>query len=489
MGTHSSSHEQTNQIIFNRKYRNQTEKKENGFNSLFSNIGKTISDAVPQPHKRYTDYLNNRNPTNFFMQPTHEAEPVATTSALKKTVRQGFDSISTKILQDTIEEIATSLTNLLEYTEIISKWVDDGSPVDVIYLDFQKAFDKVPHQRLLIKLKSHGMGVNIVTWIQNWLTDRRQRVSVEGEKSAWTAVHSGVPQGSVLGPLLFLVYINDLEDGVASNILKFADDTNIFRRVQTRQECRTLQDDLNRLDQWSAKWQMLFNQSKCKCLHIGRANGKEPYEMHNTVLLKTSKEKDLGVTISADWKVSEQCGIAARKGNQLLGMIKRNITYREKNLIIPLYKSIVRPHLEYCIQAWRPHLKKDIDKLERVQRRATKLIPELRILSYEDRVQQCKFTTLETRRVRGDQIEVFKITHGIEGLDSGMFFKYRTDNGTRGHRWALAKERCKLDIRKYAFSQRTINEWNRLPGECVNATSVNMFKNKIDNYFKRSGYV
>ena len=158
---------------------------------------------------------------------------------------------------------------MLEYTEIISKWVDDGSPVDVIYLDFQKAFDKVPHQRLLIKLKLHGMGVNIVTWIQNWLTDRRQRVSVEGETSAWTAVHSGVPQGSVLGALLFLIYINDLEDGVASKILKFADDTKIFRIVQTRQECRTLQEDLNRSDQWSAKWQMLFNQSKCKCHHIG----------------------------------------------------------------------------------------------------------------------------------------------------------------------------------------------------------------------------
>ena len=96
---------------------------------------------------------------------------------------------------------------------------------------------------------------------------------------------------------------------------------------------------------------------------------------------------------------------------------------------------------------------------------------------------------METRRIRGDQIEVFKITHGIEGLDSGMFFNYRTDNGTRGHSWALAKERCKLDIRKYAFSQRTINEWNRLPGECFNATSVNMFKNKTDNYYKISGYV
>ena len=103
--------------------------------------------------------------------------------------------------------------------------------MDVIYLDFQKAFDKVPHQRLLIKLKSHGMGVNIVQWIQNWLTDRKQRLSVEGGSSAWNAVYSGVPQGSVLGSLLFLIYIDDLEDGVASNILKFADDTKMFRRV------------------------------------------------------------------------------------------------------------------------------------------------------------------------------------------------------------------------------------------------------------------
>ena len=115
--------------------------------------------------------------------------------------------------------------------------------MDVTYLDFQKAFDKVPHQRLLIKLKSRGMGVNRVTCIQNWLTDRKQRVRVEEETSAWTAVHSGVPQGAVLGPLLFLIYINDLEDGVASNIIKFADDTKMFRRVQTRQECHTLQED------------------------------------------------------------------------------------------------------------------------------------------------------------------------------------------------------------------------------------------------------
>ena len=128
------------------------------------------------------------------------------------------------------------LTNVSEYTEIISsKWVDDGSPVDAIYLDFQKALDKVPDQRLLINLRSHGMGVNIVTWIQNWLTDRNQRVSVEGQTSAWTAIYSGVPQGSVLGPLLFLIYINDLDDGVNRNIIKFVDDNKMCRRVQTRQ--------------------------------------------------------------------------------------------------------------------------------------------------------------------------------------------------------------------------------------------------------------
>ena len=182
---------------------------------------------------------------------------------------------------------------------------------------------------------------------------------------------------------------------------------------------------------------MLFNFGKCKCLHTGHGNEDAQYTMGDTVLNTTFKEKDLGLTISADMKVSELCGIAAAKGNQILGLIRRNIVYKEKELIIPLYKTIVRPHLEYCIQAWRPYRKKDIDMLERVQRRATKMIPKL---------------------LRGDQIEVFKILNGYENIDRNIFFTVKEERRTRGHGVTLAKKQCRLDIRKFTFSQRTVNE-------------------------------
>ena len=147
------------------------------------------------------------------------------------------------------------------------------------------------------------------------------------------------------------------------------------------------------------------------------------YEMGGTILSKTVKKKDLGVTMNASMKVSEQCRIAASKGNQIIGMIRRNITFKEKSLIIPLYKAIVRPHLEYCIQAWNPHLRKHIYMLEKMQRMATKLIPGLRDLRYEERLKECGLTTLEMRRLRGDQIEVFKILNCYENIDYNIFFR------------------------------------------------------------------
>ena len=270
------------------------------------------------------------------------------------------------------------LTNMLCFLEDVIKWVDEGSPVDIIYLDLKKK-----------------------------------------------------PQGSVLEPILFLIYIyiNDLDDDITSKVLKFADDTKVFRKIKSDADRQHLQDDFNKLIEWSEKWQMLFNFGKCKCLHTGHGNEDAQYTMGGTVLNTTLKEKDLGLTISADMKVSEQCGIAAAKANQMLGLIRRNIVYKEKELIIPLYKTIVRPHLEYCIQAWRPYRKKDIDMLERVQRRATKMIQKRRNINYEMRLKECGLTTLETRRLRGDQIEVFKILNGYENIDRNMFSQSRKREG------------------------------------------------------------
>ena len=213
------------------------------------------------------------------------------------------------------------------------------------------------------------------------------------------------------------------------------------------------------------------------------------YEMGGSILSTTVKEKDLGVTMNANMKVSEQCRIAASKGNQVLGMIRRNISYKDKSLIVPLYTAIVRPHLEYCIQAWSPYLRKDIDMLDKIQRRATKLIPGLRDLRYEERLKECGLTTLETRRLRGDQIEVFKILNGYENIDSNFFFEIKESKITRGHNYTLVKKQSRLDVRKYSFSQRTINVWNKLSTDCVHATSVNMFKNKIDKYLAKAGYI
>ena len=223
-------------------------------------------------------------------------------------------------------KVRSCLTNLLCFLEEITKWVDDGSPVDLIYLDFQKAFDKVPHQRVILKLKSHGMGNSIVNWIEQWLTDRRQRVVADREVSSWKSILSGVPQGSVLGPILFLVFINDLEDGVTGKILKFSDYTKLFTKTKEFGDKQKLQNYIDKLVKWSEKWQMLFNFGKCKYLHTGPGNTGVNYEMGGTILSKTVKEKDLGITMNANMKVSEQCRIAASKGNQVLGMIRRNIT-------------------------------------------------------------------------------------------------------------------------------------------------------------------
>jgi len=378
------------------------------------------------------------------------------------------------------------LTNLLTFLDKVTSYMDSGKDVDVVFLDFAKAFDKVPHQRLLQKLMSHGITGKLFHWIANWLTDRTQRVCINGSISDWIPVLSGVPQGSVLGPILFLIFINDLDTGITNWILKFADDTKMFGPVCSHDDYVAFQEDLNRLFSWTTDWQMTFNIDKCKIMHFGRNNKAYSYSLDGLPLTEVTEEKDLGVIISKDMKVSQQCSSAYSKANRILGVINRTISYKSTDIMLPLYKSAVRPHLEYCTTAWSPHYVKDKELIERIQHRFTRMIPEIKDLPYTERLRRLNLWTLEGRRVRADLIEVFKMINGLTNVNFEAFFEFDTNCRTRGHARKLKKNRFNRDLRQHFFTERIINIWNNLDNQTVLASSLNNFKWNLDR-LRRSG--
>ena len=229
---------------------------------------------------------------------------------------------------------------------------------------------------------------------------------------------------------------------------------------------------------------MKFNVDKCAVMHVGYNNKCNQYKLGDAELKSIVKEKDLGVIVDDTLKFSEQCNTAVKSANRTLGFIKRTFKSRNKDIIVKLYKALVRPKLEYCVQAWRPFLRKDLDSMERVQRRATRMIAECKGLSYEDRLKELGLISLETRQTRGDLIQVFKLIKGVDNVDYREFFQLANNSRTRGHSFKIVKFRSRLEIRRNFFSQRVVNIWNRLPLCVVEAESVNAFKNRLDNYWK-----
>ena len=232
--------------------------------------------------------------------------------------------------------------------------------VDIVYLDFQKAFDKVPHKRLISKVKAHGITGNLCKWMENWLTDRKQRVELNGKASDWICENSGFPQGLVLGPILFIIYVNDIDDGIACKISKLADDTKIANTVITEVQRQIIQNYLKTLEDWAEKWQIKFNLDKCHLLHIGNYNLFTNYSIKDVQLKIVDKEKDLSVIITSDLKPSSQCTEVVKTANKLVGFIGRTFNFKSEKVIFTLYNSLVRPHLEYYVQFWSPDFRKDI---------------------------------------------------------------------------------------------------------------------------------
>jgi hypothetical protein len=401
--------------------------------------------------------------------------------------------VANKLIRDTQHGFTSGrscLTNLLEYLETLTKLVDEGHSVDIVYLDFAKAFDKVPTRRLLAKCQGLGIGGKVLAWISEWLSGRKQRVVLNGQASSWEDVLSGVPQGSVLGPTLFLIYINDIDMAVnvtGSFLAKFADDTKWAMVVEDDDDRKVFQQGLNALINWSEEWQMLFNVDKCKVIHVGAKNHGYKYEMGGGELDEADFEKDVGVLIHRNLRPSLQCAKAAKRANSVLGQLTRAVSYRDKETFMSLYTTYVRPHLEYAVQAWCPWTLGDKEILENVQRRAVAMVTNLRGRTYGERLAEMGMTTLENRRRRGDLIQMFRVMAGKDRVEPSTWFSpAQNREGAMSTRltsgsFNVERKLGKSEVRKNFWSVRVVDTWNTLPDSVKSSASVDIFKNSIDN--------
>ena len=254
--------------------------------------------------------------------------------------------------------------------------MDKTGQVDVIFLDFSKAFDKVSHSKLLAKLEFYGIRGQVLTWIQAFLSNRSQVVAVNGCHSSTAQVTSGVPQGSVLGPILFSIYINDIVERVGSHMRLFADDSVVYRQIRSEEDHAALQNDLDILTRWAQDWQMAFNVKKCVLLPITRKRKPSVfnYSMCGETLKKVTSHEYLGVTVSHDLRPAEHIKNVTAKARSTLGIVRRTLKSCTQQVKERAYQALVRPKLEYASCSWNPHTDTDTNAVEQVQKEAARFV-------------------------------------------------------------------------------------------------------------------
>ena len=401
--------------------------------------------------------------------------PVSLTSQVVKLLERivldnikSLLQVNNTIIEDQhgFQSKSSCTTQLLECLNDWTKDYDDAHQTDIIYLDFQKAFDSVPHQRLLRKLEQHGIKGRVLSWISSFLTDRRQRVVLRNGVSTWQQVTSGVPQGTILGPILFLLYINDISENVSSHTKMFADDTKLYNTIHSIADCEILQADLDKLSNWAKKWLLKFNVDKCVVLKT-KTKHDYTYTLNGVSLQEAAEQKDLGVTIANTLTPRNHIQNIVKKSNQRIGLIKRCFSYLSEKRVSILYRTIVRPVLEYGCPVWSPWHLKDIYTLEKVQSRCLKLTKT-----------DIKLQSLEQRRRNYDLCEAYKYLHNLYKTPSNTYFTPVT-RSLRGHSLKIQKQFARTDIRRNFFSNRVVSSWNELPDEIVTSRTLARFKRQL----------
>jgi hypothetical protein len=364
----------------------------------------------------------------------------------------------------------------------LAKNISGGGQVDVIITDFAKAFDKVPHRRLIAKCKHYGLNNTTVQWVSAFLTNRTQRVVLEGEMSPTTPVLSGVPQGTCLGPVLFLIYINDLSNNMQSNVRLFADDCIIYNTIKTKDDCISLQNDLHSLETWVNTWLMELHPAKCSTMQITRKRPhniiKHPYTIHGSILECTSSTKYLGITITdrLDW--TPHIGKVTAKARSVLGLLCRNLRSCPEKTKELAYFSLVRPTLEYASSAWDPHQSGDKAALERVQRRAARFVKG----NYDPRasvsnmISELGWPSLETRRRHSRLSYMYKYTHNLTRVDYTRHMELLPPSARHYSPLKIHKPYCSTNYLKFSFFPNTTNDWNALPTSARTLESIEQFK-------------
>ena len=373
-------------------------------------------------------------------------------------------------------------TQLILTIHEVSQELNNNNLVDVALLDFSKAFDKVPHRRLIAKLRYYGLDGEIANWVEDFLTNRTQQVVINGHASKSGTVTSGVPQGTVTGPLWFLLYINDLPWNITSQTRLFADDCLLYTPIKSDTDTRVLQNDLKHLESWQHTWLMKFNPSKCCTLTIGKRNPPQhKYAFCNQELNSVSSHPYLGVHISNTLSWNTHIHETTKKAQRVLNIVRRNLWSCDKNVKSTAYLTLVRPILEYASCAWDPSLKQNINSLDRIQRQAARFCTN----SYSREegsvtraLKELGWESLQLRRKHQRLCMLYKMRNGLVDIPLQRYVQ-QNPRATRGNDQKFVQHRHKARAFQDSFFVTTVRDWNQLSNTVVNSPSLSIFKNNL----------